>query len=324
MIPCKYPMKLTYAAKQRIWGGDLLKSIFHKEAPQIAQLGETWELTVRPDGMSCVQNGCYAGQPLENVIALLGHDAVSPLYRGGRFPLLIKLIDARDRLSVQVHPDDAYAERVEHDSGKTEMWYVLAAAEGATLVDGLRPGVDRSAFAAAVREGRTEDVLQVRAVQAGDICFIPSGLVHAIGAGIVVAEIQQNSDLTYRVFDYGRRQPDGSLRELHVDRALDVVRPFAEEEVEKLRFAAWDAGDDKDTLVHCRYFRVRRLVVSDIRQECATAQSFVALLCVDGEGAILAHGETYPLQKGELYFLPAGMGDYCLQGCMTVLASSVS
>lgn len=317
-------MKLTYEAKQRIWGGEVLKTAFHKEAPQIAQLGETWELTVRPDGMSRVQNGCYAGKTLEDVIALLGPGAVSPHYDGGRFPLLIKLIDAREKLSVQVHPDNDYAARVEGDSGKTEMWYVLAAKEGATLVDGLRPGVDRAAFAAAVREGRTEEVLQTRPVQAGDVCFIPSGLVHAIGAGIVVAEIQQNSDLTYRVFDYGRRQPDGSLRQLHVDRALDVVRPFAKEEIEQLRFAARDASDDRDTLVHCRYFRVRRLAVSGMREERVTGESFVALLCVEGEGTILADGVSYPLQKGELYFLPAGLGEYSLHGGMTVLSSSVS
>lgn len=318
-----YPMQLSYEAKYRIWGGDLLKTAFGKQAPTVDRLGETWELTVRPDGMSLVQNGIYEGKSLADAIQTIGNAAVSPTYAGGVFPLLIKLIDAREKLSVQVHPDDAYAAAVEGDLGKTEMWYVLAAEPGATLVSGLRPGIDRAAFATAVREGRTEEVLQAQPVRAGDVCFIPAGLVHAIGAGIVVAEIQQNSDLTYRVFDYNRRQSDGSLRELHVDRALDVVRPFTEEEIAAIRFAARDGQDDSDTLVHCPYFRVLRLAVVGEREECVSANSFVALLCVEGAGSILFAGETYPVEKGQQYFLPAGMGAYCLRGDMTLLAASL-
>ncbi|MBO5050727.1 MAG: class I mannose-6-phosphate isomerase [Clostridia bacterium] len=318
-----YPMKLTYEAKYRIWGGDTLKREFGKNAPGIDRLGETWELTVRADGMSVVENGPYAGMPLDKVIGALGLQAVSPTYDGGVFPLLIKLIDARDKLSVQVHPDDDYAAREEHDVGKTEMWYVLAAEPGATLVSGLKPGVDQHAFAAAVLDGRTEEVLEKRPVKPGDVCFIPSGLVHAIGAGIVVAEIQQNSDLTYRVFDYDRRQSDGSLRELHVDRALAVVQPFSEKEINTIRFEAQDGQDDGDTLVHCRYFRARRLAVSGDRAETAGADSFVALLCVEGEGEITCAGETWPVKKGNQYFLPAGMGEYHLSGSMVLLAASV-
>jgi mannose-6-phosphate isomerase class I/broad specificity phosphatase PhoE len=319
----RYPMKLTCIPKERIWGGDTLKTAYKKQADGIERLGETWELTVRPDGMSHVQNGSFAGKTLADAIAALGNAAVAPAYTGGTFPLLIKLIDAREKLSVQVHPDDDYAARVEGDVGKTEMWYVLAAEKGATLVSGLRPGVDRAAFAAAVREGRTEEVLLTRPVHAGDVCFIPSGLVHAIGAGIVVAEIQQNSDLTYRVFDYNRRQSDGSLRELHVDRALDVVRPFSKEEIEAIRFEARDEQDDAYTLVHCRYFRTRLLAVNGEREETVTPESFVSLLCVEGEGEIVFDGMPYPIQKGEQYFLPADMGAYILRGSMTLLSASV-
>lgn len=318
-----YPMKLSYEAKYRIWGGDLLKKTYGKVAPAIDRLGETWELTVRADGMSRVENGVYADMPLCDVLAVLGNAAVSPTYDGKTFPLLIKLIDARDKLSVQVHPDDAYAARVEGDVGKTEMWYVLAADEGACLVSGLREGIDSAAFAAAVRDGHTEEVLDAHPVKPGDVCFIPSGLVHAIGAGIVVAEIQQNSDLTYRVFDYNRRQSDGSLRELHVERALDVVHPFTRDEIHALRYEAMDEADDAETLVHCRYFRARLLAIKESRTLCIKQDSFVALQCVDGHGQIVCGDAVCKLQKGDMYFLPAGMGDCRLHGNMQLLAASL-
>ena len=157
----------------------------------------------------------------------------------------------------------------------------------------------------------------------GDVFFVEAGTIHAIGKGNVIAEIQQNSDLTYRVFDYNRRQSDGSLRELHVDRALDVVRSFTDAEVEAIRFEARDAQDDEDTLAHCRYFRTRRLVVNGERAETVTPDSFVALLCVEGEGEIFFNGMSYSIKKGEQYFLPAGMGTYLLRGGMMLLSASL-
>ncbi len=319
----KYPMKVSYVPRERIWGGERLEHLFGKKAP-FDRLGETWELTVRPDGMSHVENGAFAGLPLDEVIARLGNDAVSPAYQGGTFPLLIKLIDAQDRLSVQVHPDDAYAARVEHDVGKTEMWVVLAAEPGAELVYGLREGVDRAAFAAAVAAGRVEDVLLRHPVRAGDVCFIPSGLVHAIGAGIVVAEIQQNSDLTYRVYDYNRRQGDGTLRTLHVAAALDVVRPFTAEQIDALRFSRKSGKDDENTLADCDYFRVERITVAGEVSLSVTRDSFAALLCIRGSGTVSGGGETVALSAGECCFVPAGCGTCTLGGDMVLLSSTVS
>lgn len=319
----RYPMKLSYEAKYRIWGGERLKKDFGKET-DVDRLGETWELTVRPDGVSTVENGAYKGMSLDRVLSLLGNDAVSPQYDGGHFPLLIKLIDATDRLSVQVHPDDTYAAVRENDLGKTEMWVVLAADAGAELVYGLRDGIGCAEFAAAVRAGEIAGALATRPVKPGDVFFIPSGMVHAIGAGILLAEIQQNSDLTYRVYDYDRRQADGTLRELHVEKALDVVRPFAEREIDAIRYEARDDRDSESTLAHCRYFRVERLVIDHfLSHEVAGADSFHALLCTAGEGKIYAGNTSYAIKKGECWFIPAKTGEYVLAGDMQIIRASL-
>ncbi|MBQ8858867.1 MAG: class I mannose-6-phosphate isomerase [Clostridia bacterium] len=319
----RYPMKLRPAMKYRIWGGEKLKNKYGKTA-DIDRLGETWELSVRDDGMSVVENGPYTGKTLKEVLAELGTDAVSPSYDGGVFPLLIKLIDATDRLSVQVHPDDRYAAEKENDVGKTEMWVVLEADEGAELVFDLRAGVTREDFAAAARAGDIEETLNACPVKAGDVFFIPSGMVHAIGAGIVIAEIQQNSDLTYRVYDYNRRQSDGSLRELHVEKALDVVRPFRTEEIDAIRYAAKTEKDGAENLAHCRYFCTDRLVLSHEPLACvADETTFHALLCTRGEGSILCAGTVTPIKQGETYFIPAKTGEYSLAGDAEILRAAL-
>lgn len=318
----RYPMKLTFLPKYRIWGGTRLAEEFGKQS-DLDRLGETWELSVREDSMSCVENGIFAQKTLADAISTIGNDAVSPSYNGGDFPLLIKLIDAREDLSVQVHPDDAYAAEKEDDLGKTEMWVVLAAEKDARLVFGLREGVDRAAFAAAVKAGKIADALSFRPVKRGDVFFIPSGMVHAIGAGIVLAEIQQNSDLTYRVYDYDRRQPDGSLRDLHVKQALDVTRPFTDAEIEKLRYEARTEEDGENTLAHCRYFCTERLCIAGETTRFADERSFHAILCTEGNGYILFAGEKYPINKGDTYFIPAKTGEYSVAGDLCALLATV-
>lgn len=317
----RYPMKLSYVARERIWGGDRLIRDYGKRA-DTKNLGETWELTVRPDGMSLVENGRFAGQPLDMAIAALGNGAVSPDYDGGHFPLLIKLIDATDRLSVQVHPDDAYA-AMDGDAGKTEMWYVVDAEPGAQLVYGLRKGVDATDFSDAVAAGRVDDCLNYIPVKRGDIYFIPSGLVHAIGGGILIAEIQQNSDLTYRVYDYDRRDAAGNLRELHIEKALDVVRPFSEVEIDAIRYEARTEADGPACMAHCRYFRAEHLTL-DGEATLPASDRFVSLLCIGGSGEIRVNGAAYPVALGESWFLPAGMGDVTLTGDLELILSSVA
>lgn len=311
----KYPLKLSYTPKSAIWAGTRLARDWGKQSDD-ERISETWELSVRPQEMAVVQNGDAKGLTLAAYFSICGADCVSPSYRlEDRFPLLIKFIDAEDWLSVQVHPDDDYASRVEHDSGKTEMWYIVDADEDASIIYDLCEGVDREAFSKAVLEKKTETVLRTCPVTRGDSFFIPSGMVHAIGKGILIAEIQQNSDLTYRIYDFERRQADGSLRELHTEKAMDVVRSFTEQEVDEIRFAR--GKSDASVLANSPYFRVRRYALDgmdSVWNGTVEKESFSALLCVGGRGSILHDGKKYPIQKGDSYFLPAGMGDYAVEG----------
>ncbi len=233
---------------------------------------------------------------LAEYFGAVGAEAVSQTYRlEDRFPLLVKLIDARDRLSVQVHPDDAYASRVEGDSGKTEMWYIVDAEEGATIVYGLADRVSREKFARLVAEGKIKDGMREIPVKKRETYFIPAGMVHAIGSGILIAEIQQNSDLTYRVWDYDRRDAAGQLRPLHTEKALEVIRPFEEAEIDAVRFAR---GKEEGMLANNEYFKVWRMEIRDTENVVATADSFVSVLCVEGEGRIAFGGEEYPIRRG--------------------------
>jgi len=316
-----YPLKLTSVKKSPIWGGKRLIADWGKET-SAETVGESWELTVRRQENSTVENGALAGRTLGEVLAMAGGNAIAPDFCGEDFPLLVKLIDAADRLSVQVHPDDAYAARVEKDRGKTEVWYIVDADEGAEIICGLADGATREDFARATAEGDPERVLKHVPVHAGETYFIPAGLPHAIGRGILIAEIQQNCDLTYRVYDYNRRQADGSLRELHVEKALDVVRPFSAEEIESLRYARRsDTLANGECLADCAYFRVERVQL-DGTWELPACAEMRHLLCLSGEGALIAHGETYPIQKGDSYFLPP-MPEATLNGSITLLVSGV-
>ncbi len=314
-----YPLKLSFVAKYRCWGGSGLKNDFGKEG-DLDKVGETWELTVRDDEMSYIVNGVENGASLSEYIKKHGNAVVSPEYDGGHFPLLIKLIDAEDKLSVQVHPDDKYARDVENDMGKTEMWYIVSAKPDAKIIYGLRDGITSEDYARAVKNGNIEDAMKYCSVCSGETYFIPSGLVHAIGEGIIIAEIQQNSDLTYRVYDYCRRQDDGSFRELHIEKALSVVRPFSEDEIEILRY---ERGKPHGALASCRYFTVYKEDIDGEKSFDCDEESFRSLLCVDGEGYVTCGGDEYPLKKGDSYFLPAGLGEYKIAGKLCVIISSL-
>lgn len=314
-----YPMHISYVAKSPIWGGYELAARYGKRAAA-PTIGETWELTVRDDEMSVIEDGACAGMTLGEYIKRSGGSAVgSKNASDGRFPLLIKFIDAADRLSVQVHPDDAYAARVENGVGKTEMWYVIDAAPGARLVMGLSEGKTPDDLRAEARSGGdVSDCLRYVPVSAGDCFFIPSGMVHAIGSGILIAEIQQNCDLTYRVWDYGRLGKDGKPRELHTEKACDVIRSFTDGEVEAERFGSL-AGDGKNVLAACRYFTV--CLGADGDRFDADGTSFNSVLCFDGDGTLEWSGGSVPVAAGESIFIPAGLGSYRICGGARVLVS---
>ncbi len=316
-----YPLQLQAVPKSPLWGGTRLLRQWNKTSTA-ARIGESWELTVREREASVVMNGSLRGHTLRELItaypdAILGETSMP----GGAFPLLVKLIDASDRLSVQVHPDDDYAARVEHDHGKTELWYILEADMGAEILCGLCDGVTTEDYAVAVARGDYESLLKHQRVRAGEVYFIPSGLPHAIGRGILLAEIQQNSDLTYRIYDYDRRQADGTRRALQVERALEVIRPFTAAELASLRYANLQEPPSSSLLADCAYFRVEK-VGREGKTSLSSSRHMRHLLCVGGRGELHCEECHFPIQKGDSYLLPACLPALTLQGVECLLTTA--
>ena len=314
-------MKLKYATSTAIWGGTKLADEWGKKS-SLSPIAETWELAVRDDGMmSHIENGEFAGLSLREYIEKAGNDVVCENYSGERFPLLIKFIDAAKDLSVQVHPDDAYAGEKENDSGKTEMWYIVDAREGAEIVCGLSDGVTREDFSKAVKENDYSSVLKRVRVHVGESYFIPAGLPHAICGGILIAEIQQNSDLTYRIYDYDRVGADGKKRALHVAEALSVVRPFSESEIDSVQYEKGKPSGEY--LANSKYFSVRKLELCGERTLFADEKSFHCLLSVLGNASLTVHGKVYEIKRGDCWFIPAKTGEYTLSGGAELLLSTL-
>jgi mannose-6-phosphate isomerase len=297
-----YPLRFQPKLLPKIWGGQRLKA-WSKSLPAGQALGESWEIYDRPGDSALVASGPLKGQSLQELIKEFG-----PRLLGQRefekghafFPLMLKLIDANEALSVQVHPDDEQALRMvgPHELGKTEMWLVLEAAQGASVVAGFKPGVTREAFSAALKEGKLEGVLQEFPVKAGDRIFIPAGRVHAIGKGCLMAEVQQNSDTTYRVYDYGRLE-NGKPRDLHVKEALECIR-----------FDAAMASLPKlapPGPVTCDYFHVE-LIEAGKRQALRSPEpSFQILLGIQGRARIHSASATEELGPGDALLIPASV-----------------
>lgn len=313
-------ISLSPTVKDTIWGGKKMITEFGFETKE-DNIAEAWLLSAHPDGPSYVLNGKYTGKTLAEVVesegfGILGlHNANKP-----DFPILIKLIDAEKKLSVQVHPGDAYARRVENENGKTEAWYILDAAPESELVYGVNKEMTRSAFMQSIQKKEVESLLNFVPVKKGDVVFIPSGMLHAIGAGIFLAEVQQSSNTTYRVYDYDRPGKDGKPRELHIEKAADV----ADLTVPSADFAPAGVpckyeNAQKTYLTGCEYFKMYRLSIDGIYYDFADADSFVHLLVLEGEGEIFCEGERLPLKKGASIFIPAEKGEYTLQGCLEIL-----
>lgn len=312
------PFLLKPAAKDYLWGGSRLNDDFAKGI-DMTPLAETWECSTHPDGPSVISSGEFEGMELAELLKrfpeFLGtHPLSNPYLQKGELPILIKFIDAKKDLSVQVHPDDAYARNVEHELfGKTEMWYVLDAAKDAKLVYGFYHDMDKEKLRSSLEHGTVEKYLQKVKVHKDDVFFIESGTVHAIGAGALIAEIQENSNLTYRMFDYNRRDKNGNLRELHVEKALDVVNlKKSSEPRQPLRLLKYQRGWATELLCRCQYFQVERMLLNtEACREMADFQtnesSFQVLLCTSGCG-LLMYGGTGALQffKGDCIFVPAG------------------
>ena len=301
-----YPLKFSPIPREMLWGGDSLLQLFNKPFPAAAKIGESWEISAVNDHVSVVSNGLLRGNNLLELAEvymgdLLG-EKVFERY-GVEFPLLIKLIDARDDLSVQVHPDDELAKRRHEARGKTEMWYVLEAVPGAQLISGFNRDVSPALLKDKLVNGKVLDILNVEKVKAGDVFFMPAGRVHAIGKGIVLAEIQQTSDITYRLYDWDRVDDAGNPRELHIDLAMDAV-DF--NHYPDYRTVPEKEKDGSELLADCNYFTTRLLRPDGkLRRDYSLLDSFVILLCTTGDLVIESKSEPVHVAKGDTVLIPA-------------------
>lgn len=315
------PFLLKPAAKDYLWGGSRLNDDFDKGI-DLHPLAETWECSTHPDGPSVVASGPLAGCRLDELLRREPGMLGSHTEQAGKLPILVKMIDAQKDLSVQVHPDDAYAREFENgQQGKTEMWYVLDAAPGATLVYGFNRDMQPDLVRRSVETGTIETYLQKVPVQKDDVFYIEAGTVHAIGAGALIAEIQENSNLTYRLYDYNRPDQDGRLRPLHLDKALAVADLTGKSAPRQpMRVLKYRPGCAQELLGRCRYFQVERMLMNTERCRKMVdfrtgSRSFEVLLCVDGCGAIFWAGERALLFfKGDCIFVPANSQPLQLHG----------
>ena len=302
-----YPLLLKAPLKDYLWGGTRLKDEFGFETEK-EKAAEAWVLSCHKDGNSIVRNGEFSGQTLQEVINLWGKDALGKKSDSFTyFPILIKLIDAKDRLSVQVHPDDEYALKNEGEYGKTEMWYVVDCDEGAQLIYGFNQNISQGEFLERISNNNLSPVLNYVPVKKGDVFFIEAGTLHAIGKGILIAEVQQNSNTTYRVSDYGRLGADGKPRKLHIKQALEVTK------TKKPDIPYGNVGDvtlypfgTVRELAKCEYFTTE-LINLDGNVGIYDNDSFISLLVLDGEVAISYPGGMMRLKKGDSVFIPAGL-----------------
>lgn len=295
---------LSPACKDYLWGGSTLKTKYNKPFPGPV-LAETWELSCHEDGLSVIASGPYAGRTLKDYLCEHPEAAGSAVARFEQFPVLIKFIDAARNLSVQVHPDNAYARVHENQSGKTEMWYVIDAAPGAYLYYGVARPMNRSQLDEAIRTDTLCDHLRKIEVRRGDVFFLPPGTIHAIGAGVLVAEVQQASNLTYRVYDYGRVGADGKPRALHIEKACQVATLHPTPE----------AHDFGGHLGKCKYFTVDKVNIDGRELFTADGTSFHSLLMLSGSAEVCAAGqEPLQLAAGDSLFVSADTGSYTVSG----------
>ena len=313
------PLRLKPCLRSYLWGGTRLREEYHKTGAGI--IAESWELSVRSDGTTLIGSGAHCGESLADILCADPVGMAGTRCGVAPFPLLIKLIDAQKDLSVQVHPSDASACREKGEQGKTEMWYVVDCEPESTLFLGFSRAVTPDELRQRAQDGTICEVLNRVAVHPGDVFFVRPGTVHAIGAGILVAEIQQNSDTTFRVYDYNRLGADGKPRQLHLERAIEVMNCAPAQGAADTLLPC--PPDGVQEVLTCEYFRVRRAEVKRRIDLSTEGGSFTHLMCVRGGGDILCGGRNYPFRQGDSYFLPAALGEYAVEGDCSLLLSGV-
>ena len=307
-----YPIKFQNIYFKKIWGGRDLES-FRLNLPE-GDIGESWDVACHENGTGVVANGRFKGISFNKLIESYGEKVLGRKYVNKKFPLLVKLINSNDNLSVQVHPNDEYAKIKENSFGKTEAWYVIDAEEGAELIVGTN-GCTKEQFQDAIKNNTVENCLNRIKVKKGDGFLINSGLVHAIGKGLIIAEIQQNSDITYRVYDYGRP------REIHVEKSLEVIDFSLKPERLVEDYKEYD-GYKFTSLCKNKYFTIDKSVIDTNYISSTNGDNFVILTIVDGSGKVTGNHYTEDFKKGDSILLPASLGEYTIEGKLEVLITN--
>lgn len=316
------PIFLEPEFKDYIWGGQKLKNIFKKKVKNEECTAESWEISTNENGESTIKNGQYKGKTLTQIFNekeiredVFGTKCMSLT----EFPLLVKFIDANKSLSVQVHPDNEYARKYENSLGKTEMWYILDCEPGAQIICGVKPGVTKEILKESMNSEKIAECLNYIDVEKGDAIYIPSGTIHALLGKILVAEVQQNSNLTYRVYDWGRVGKDGKPRELHIQKALDVIDTEKTPQIKKI-----NNNEVKVNIVDSEFFITNKINVNGKFEENISNESFIAFDVVEGNGTLKVFEQVYEINKGDSFIIPACAGKYELNGEIELLQSYVS
>ncbi len=308
-----YPIKFKPIYLDKIWGGNRIKTVLNKDFGQLPNCGESWEISGVEGNVSIVDNGFLAGNSLQELVEIYMGDLVGDeIYKkfGDEFPLLIKFIDAQQDLSIQVHPNDELSKKRHNAYGKTEMWYIIDADENALINSGFNGEVTKEKYLKHAENGTLTELLHYDKVKPGDVFFIPAGRVHAIGKGILVAEIQQTSDVTYRIFDYNRKDDKGNLRELHTELAIDAI-DFSYLDEYKTKYSV--ERNKSTEIVSCNYFTTNILEFDTrIEKDYFQLDSFVIYICLEGDFEIEYDEKTVPISKGETVLIPASLDAYQL------------
>lgn len=317
-----YPLQFEPILKERIWGGTKLKTFLNK--PITSDItGESWEISTVENDISIVANGAFQGKSLNDLIAefpvaVLGTKVFAQF--GNQFPLLFKYLDAREDLSIQVHPNDALAKKRHNSFGKTEMWYVMQADADARLIVGFKEPSSPEEYIQNLNNKTLLNILDSKKVKQGDVFFLATGTIHAIGAGTVIAEIQQTSDITYRVYDFDRVDANGNTRELHIDLALEALN-YEKIDAERLYSKTKNVSNE---VVNCEYFTTNFIPLDGNSTVSKDGESFTVYMCVDGDFQLAVAAETYSYKKGDTVLIPASLTEFQLIGKASILEIYIS
>lgn len=305
--------------KDYIWGGTRIKEYFNKKVTKPI-VAESWEVSTNEAGLSRISNEDMQGVTLKE---LFDNKEIRSEVFGtktetmDKFPLLIKYIDAKSNLSVQVHPNDEYAKEYENDTGKTEMWYIIDCEENAQIICGMKDGIKEEEVEDIIRSGKIKENLKYVDIQKQDVIYIPSGTIHAILGNTLICEIQQNSNLTYRVYDWDRVGNDGKPRELHIDKAISVIN------VNSKPYVRHTNKDENEKIVDNEFFKVEKIVIKDQYKDISNKETFYVMNILEGSGKIEARNKEYSLNKGDSFLISASLGEYKITGKMEILKSCI-